>query len=137
LVNTYVSENGPTPDVSERELTFARIQDRVAGILEANEVNRLAQRFIEPSFGDRARFYTTMRGWDPEVFQEIRQLYNLRNQAVHGDPVLIGTDEVRRAHEICVKSLKAELGVTEDLGWEHEPKLLGIQIKYELIKSGS
>lgn len=51
--------------------------------------------------------------------------------------MLIGTDEVRRAHEICVKSLKAELGVTEDLGWEHEPKLLGIQIKYELIKSGS
>lgn len=132
LVNIYVSENGPTPEASQRELAYARIRDNIAGILDADAVDRLTQRFIEPSFGDRARFYTTMHGWGIDVFQEIRQLYSLRNQAVHGDPVIIGTEEVRRAHEICVQSLKADLGVKADLGWEHEPKLLGIQLEYEV-----
>ena len=103
------------------------------GILNADEARRLAERFIEASFGDRARFYTTMHGWDDEVNEEIRQLYILRNRVVHGDSVIIGTEEVRRAHEMCVKLLKTELGVTVDLGWEHEPKVLGIRVEYELV----
>ena len=136
LVNSYASEHGPTPEASERELAFERIRDKVAGVLDANDVSRLAERFIEPSFGDRARFYAARRGWDTVVYDEIRQLYSLRNQAVHGDPVIIGIDDVRRAHEICVKSLKAELGITVNLAWEQEPKLLGIRVEYELVRSG-
>ena len=134
LVNSHASEHGPTPEASERELAFERIRDKVAAMLDASNVNRLAERFIEPSFGDRARFYTERRGWDPGIYEEIRQLYHLRNRAVHGDPVIIGTDDVRRAHKICVKSLKAELGIVGDLGWEHEPKLLGTRLTYELVR---
>ena len=133
LINAYAAEHGPLPEVLKREHTFAKIRDHVGGVLDASDVSRLSERFIEPSFGDRARFYMTEHGWNPEVYDEIRQLYNLRNQAVHGDPVLIGTDEVRRAHEMCVKLLKAELHITEDMGWEHEPKILGIRVEYELV----
>jgi hypothetical protein len=91
-------------------------------------------RFIEPSFGDRARFYTKTHGWGSEFYDEIRHLYNLRNQAVHGDPVIIGIDEVRRAQAICVKSLKSELGIADDLPWEHEPQLLGIRLTYQRLR---
>lgn len=118
-------------------MAFEAIRAKVSGILNEDDVKRLAEKFIEPSFGDRARFYTTMRGWDLEIDIEIRQLYSLRNQAVHGDPVVIGAQEARRAHEICAKSLKAELGVTEEFLWEHEPKLLGLSIEYELLRSAT
>lgn len=137
LINAYAAEHGPVPEVLEREHTFAKIRDRVAEVLDAADVSRLSERFTQPSFGDRARFYTTAHGWNSEVYEEIRQLYNLRNQTVHGDPVIIGTDEVRRAREMCVKLLKAELPITEDLGWEHEPKILGLRVEYELVRSTS
>ena len=94
-MNCCASEYGPIPEVSERNAIFAKIRAEIGGVLEENDMQRLADRFIEPSFGDRARFYTEQRGWDSGFYDEIRQLYNLRNQAVHGDPVVIGTDEAR------------------------------------------
>ena len=56
---------------------------------------------------------------------------------VHGDPVMIGAHDVRRAHEICVKSLKAELGIVVNLEWEQEPNLLGVRVEYKLVKTNS
>jgi hypothetical protein len=118
LVNANASEHGPAPESSERAITFEKVRNELAKVLSHNVMSRLAERFIEPSFGDRARFYTKTHGWGSEFYDEIRHLYNLRNQAVHGDPVIIGIDEVRRAQAICVKSLKSELGIADDLPWD-------------------
>lgn len=50
---------------------------------------------------------------------------------------MIGTADMRQAHEMCVKLLKAELEISVELGWEHEPKIFGIRLEYELGSSAS
>ncbi len=102
--------------------------DRV-GLAQKQQSNQVHQHYLGQKLAPLGR------GWHLEVYGEIRQLYNLRNQAIHGDPVLIGTQEARRPHEICAKSLKAELGIMENLRWEHEPKLPGLSLEYELLRS--
>jgi hypothetical protein len=133
LVSAYAADHGPVAEAIDRKSRFDVLVDRLSGEFDRDTLALVAQRLVQPTVTERFKFYVIRHGWDESLVDDFRRLAELRNDALHGNPVHVDAEQATQARDLLVKLLKSELGLLGDMPWQTVPEIRSLTLHYELV----
>lgn len=67
---------------------------------------------------------------------DFQRLVRLRNDAVHGSPVVIEAQDTNKIRDILLAMIKAEFGLLGPMAWQKVPTVSHLGVEYKLVDSG-
>ncbi len=132
LVAACARDNAPLPAEQQRQAENETIVQAVTPLGQAVR-DRVSARIRGTSIREQFEFYAQTHNLGAEDVTNFRNTKDIRDDAVHGDPVAVDMETARKAEQLLRRMLKAELGITEELPWETHPVIYAARLEFSLV----
>jgi hypothetical protein len=132
LVAACARDNAPLPVEQQRQAQNDAIVQAVTPLGQAVR-DRVSARMRGASTREQFEFYAQTHNLGADDGTNFRNTKDIRDDAVHGDPVAVDMETARKAEQLLRRMLKAELGITGELPWETHPVIYAARLEFSLV----